>query len=303
MMLNSRSYLQYFERLKQLGMSMFEWKNLPETVDERFMELILFDEGKVLFFKDEELGYLTLQCAFDSQLDVYRNPIKRKPIAINGYNFDVRDKSNSVIIYNNYLRTNSVLDVMQFARRLYSIDRIIDVNVRAQKTPVLITASEGQRLTLLNVYEQYDGDEPVIFGDKNLDPKSVGVLKTDAPYVADKLYQLKVQYWNEALTYLGISNVNFQKKERLISDEVSRQQGGIIANRYSRLQARRQAAEKINEMFGLEIEVNFRDDFREIDDEFIIEGETGGDEITTMVKDMRSNYTGVGGQIARKMGL
>ena len=147
-----------------------------------------------------------------------------------------------------------------FARRLYNLDRIIDVNANAQKTPVLVRASEKQRLTMLNLYKQYDGNEPFIFGDKNLDMNSLTVLKTDAPFIADKIYQLKTQIWNEALTYLGISNITINKKERLITDEVIRAQGGTVASRYSRLETRQEAAEKINEMFGTDIKVEYRED-------------------------------------------
>ena len=147
------------------------------------------------------------------------------------------------------------------------MDRIIDVNANAQKTPVLIACTEQERLTMQNLYKEFDGNAPVIFGDKNLNTKGLSVLKTDAPYVADKLYTLKTQIWNEALTYLGISNINVQKKERLITDEVTRNQGGTIASRYSRLEARREAVEKINAMFGLDIEVNYREDFQQVGDD------------------------------------
>ena len=47
----------------------------------------------------------------------------------------------------------------------------------------------------------------------------------------------------------------------MITDEVNRLQGGTIASRYSRLQARRQACEEINRMFDLDIWVNYREDF------------------------------------------
>ena len=167
--------------------------------------------------------------------------------------------------------------VRNYATRLWNLDRVIDVNANAQKTPILIKASEQQKLTLENVYMQYDGNEPVIFGDKQLDTTGFTVLKTDAPYIADKIYQLKTQYWNECLTRLGISNVNIQKKERLISDEVTRAMGGVIASRYSRLEMRRQAADAINRMFGLNVEVDYREDYRQTDDEFMIEGMTGED--------------------------
>lgn len=262
--LNNYTYLQYLNRLTELSISMFEWKNLPETVDPRYIELRLFESGRVVFFRDDTIGELCLDCVPQDRLDVYGNPVLRRAYSkYNSYNLLLKE-SNSVIIWNNYLHTNSILDVKMFARRLYNLDRIIDVNANAQKTPVLVQADEKQRLTMLNVYKEYEGNSPVIFGDKNLDINGLKVFNTNAPFVADKIYQLKTQIWNEALTYLGISNINIQKKERLITDEVTRNQGGTIASRYSRLESRREAVEKINKMFGLNIEVNYREDFQQV---------------------------------------
>lgn len=267
MVLNNLTYRQYLNRLTELAISMFEWKNLPDTVDARYLELHLFETGCMVYFKDEVIGDLCLDCIVQGRLDVYGNPLLRR--AYSGYNNyqKLLKYNNSVIIWNNYLHGNSILDVEMFARRLYNIDRIIDVNANAQKTPVLLQGTEKQRLTLLNLYKEYDGNAPFIFGDKNLDINSLKSFSTNAPYVCDKLYQLKTQIWNEALTYLGISNINIQKKERLITDEVTRNQGGTIASRYSRLESRRQAVEKINDMFGTNIEVNYREDFQQVGDD------------------------------------
>ena len=277
---NNATYLQYYMHLAELAMSMFEWKNLPPTVDARFLELTLFEDGQIVFFKDEELGYLCLQCAVNGGFNVYRIPTNRRAYASNGYQKNLTE-NDSVIIYNNFLRTNSMLDVRNFAERLYNIDRAIDVNINAQKTPILIKCDEQQRLTMLNTYQQYDGNQPVIFGDKALNTNAFQVLNTGAPLVADKLYTLKTQLWNECLTYLGISNINVQKKERLITDEVTRNQGGTIASRYARLEARRQACDQINRMFGLNVECNYREDYRDItlDVEYGIgtDSEGGGD--------------------------
>ena len=260
--MNNYTYMQYAYRLMELSISMFEWKNLPEGIDERFLDMVLFTDGHAVFFKDDELGdYLALQCLINGKLNVYRIPIKRRAFAVNGYQKQLTDK-DSVIIFNNMLHTNSWLDVKMFAKRLYNLDRIIDVNANAQKTPILIKGNEQQRLTLNNLYKEYDGNAPVIFADKSLDMNALQVLSTQAPYVADKIYQLKTQIWNEALTYLGISNVSFQKRERMVSDEVTRSQGGTVASRYSRLNARRQACEQINKMFGLNIECDFREDYQ-----------------------------------------
>lgn len=270
--LNNANFKQYYNRLTELSISMFEWQNLPDTVDPRFLELTLFSDGQAVFFYDEDIGYLALQNILGGKLNVYRVPIERRAYAVNGYQKVLSDK-DSVIIYNNYLHSNSRLDVEMFARRLYNLDRAIDVNANAQKTPVLIQCDETQRLTMVNLYKKFDGNEPVIFGDKNLNPNNVKVLKTDAPYVADKLYQLKTQIWNEALTYLGISNINITKKERLITDEVTRNQGGTIASRYSRLEARREACKAINKMFGLDIWCDYREDYQALSETVVEQGD------------------------------
>lgn len=261
---NNLSYMQYLNRLTELSVSMFEWKNLPPTVDARYLELHLFETGSMVYFDDDVIGNLCLDCLPSGRLDVYGNPVLRR--AYSGYNNyqKLLKESNSVIIWNNYLHTNSILEVKMFARRLYNLDRIIDVNANAQKTPVLIQGTEQQRLTLQNLYKDFDGNSPFIFGDKNLDLNSLKCLQTGAPYVCDKLYNLKQMYWNEALTYLGINNNGAQKRERMLAIESSQAQGGTISSRYSRLQSRREAVEKINAMFGTNIEVNYREDFMSI---------------------------------------
>lgn len=294
---NSRTYALYLERFAELSMSMFEWKNLPDSIDPRYLEKVLFTNGSAVFFMDEDLdtdmtgerqgSYLALPVAMNGRWDVYNIPMYRRAYATNSYQKELSYK-DSVIIYNNMIRTNSVLMCRQYAERLWNLDRIIDVNANAQKTPVLITASEPQRLTMLNLYQKWDGNEPVIFGDDNLDIQNIKSIQTGAPYVADKIYQLKTEIWNEALTYLGINNINYQKKERMISDEVIRNQGGTIASRYSRLESRREACDKINEMFGLNIDVDYREDYREMDDEIVFSGETGDQGMDVAAIDLRT---------------
>lgn len=282
LLMNNYTWRQYFDRLQQLSMVMFKWEGLPSTVDPRFLERTLFNKGDCIFFKDELLdlvegergSFLTLPSANYGEFNVYNIPKSRRAYASNGYNKDLTDK-DSVIIYNNYLRTNNRLDVEMFAKRLYNIDRAIDVNANAQKTPILLMCDEKERLSYLNMYKEYDGNAPVIKGTTGVDLNGFQVLKTDAPYVADKLYELKTNIWNEALTYLGITNVSYQKRERMITDEVSRMLGGTYASRYSRLLARQEACEQINRMFGLNVSVEYRDEIEQISD---LESEESEDE-------------------------
>lgn len=264
---NNAAWIYYFNRLTELAVSMFKWTGLPETVDERFLELVLFSDGHAVFFEDEA-GYLALRCALGGQWNVYNIPEERHAYSNGDTNFNrTLTSSDSVIIYNNLLHINTRPDIAQFADKLWDLDRTIEVNARAQKTPVLLSCDETQRLTLKNMYKEFDGNAPVIFGDKELNPNTIKAISTGAPYVADKLYELKTQIWNEALTYLGIPNVSVTKKERLITDEVQRNQGGTIASRNSRLLARQQACEQINQMFGLNVWCDFREYSNENDSE------------------------------------
>ena len=275
---NEWSAIYYLNRLTELAMAMFEWKNLPDTIDWRFLEYTLYYDGKALFFYEDGIkNYVITKCAMSGKMNFYRVPNKRRAYADNGYQHNFTEK-DSIVIFNNMLRLPSYSAMTFYARKLWEIDRVIDINIKAQKTPVLILANEDERLTMKNVYMQYDGNSPFIFGSKNMGLKdNITVLKTDAPYLADKLMEQKNQIWNEAMTYLGISNVSYQKKERLISDEVTRSMGGTIASRQSRLEMRKEACDQINKMFGLNIDVDYREDYREFESEEMSESNDNED--------------------------
>lgn len=254
---NDSTFIDYNQQLTELALNVFEWINLPDTVDERYLEYNLFYKGYCLYFRDEIIGDMCLPCTIGGELDVYTIPIMRQAFAVNGYQ-KFCYPNDSVIIFNNYLHTPTAYTVERYALRCAAIQRIIDVNVNAQKTPILITCSEQQRLTMENVFMQYDGNKPVIFAADTFDADQIKVLKTDAPYVSDKLKILQHQTWNEALTFLGIENSNEDKRERLVSSEVGSNYGNVEAQRNVMLNSRKNACEKINKLFGTSISVRFR---------------------------------------------
>lgn len=260
--LNNETYIMYYNMLTSLAINMFEWKGLPDSVDPRFIEWVLYHDGYGVYFNDEILGNLFLQARIGGPLSVYRIPTRRCAYATNGYNKEL-GTNDSVIVYNNFIHTNTRRTIQQYALRLYEVQRAIDVNVKQQKTPLIIKCSENQRLTLKNFYMQYDGNEPFIFGDKNLDLDDVKVINTDSPYVSDKLEILKQQILNHAYNYIGIESSSSAKKERLTLQESNQLLGNVTAYRYARLNARREAAEQINEMFGTHITVDFRESVKE----------------------------------------
>ena len=293
---NVNSFIKYRDQLMELGMTMIGWdfskisKEKRQFLNQRQIEYHEYFKGATIFFEDKELGaYLCLPVILGGEFDLDDTPKKRVAYAKNGYRKEL-DETNSVIIYNNYLRKPSCYTVNHYANRLADLENAIDVNCKAQKTPVAIICDENERLSMENLYEKYEGNYPFIFGERDLDLKGIRAIQTGAPFVADKMYQIKMQIWNEALTHLGISNISYQKKERLVSDEVIRNMGGTIASRYSRLEVRRDAVDKIKDIFGIEIDVDFREDFRQTDDENIITNESEGEnkEVIPMVTDLRT---------------
>lgn len=257
--LTQMTIMDYYRRLRMLAVSMFDWKGLPESVNIRYLEASLFETGRCLFFKDKSekgLSYLALKCTIAKELNVYMEPTNF--IAISNNYSQEYSISDSVLIRNNYDSLPTAVTVMLFSQRLGNAERSIDVNVNAQKTPVLILVDDKQRLTLKNIYSQYEGNEPVIFGNSTINPNLFTVLKTDAPFVADKLMLYKHNILNECLTFLGINNANTDKKERLITDEAQANNQVISASADAMLATRQQAAEQINKMFGLNITVQLR---------------------------------------------
>ena len=256
----------YRDRLTDIALSCVKWKNLPEEIDPRFLEWCLFYDGMAIFFKDDITEkFVCIQVMPSGQFNMYRIPKERTAYAVNGYQNSDLNEHNSVIIYNNLLRKPSVQDIEIYAKKLTNIDLTLNVNVNGQKTPIAIICDETQRLTFQQLYQNYAGNMPFIFGDKGLNLDNVKSINTQADYKGEELNKLKTDIWNEALTYLGVSNVQYQKKERINTEEINRSMGGAFASRRSRIKARQNAVEEINKMFGLSIEVDFEDEVDKID--------------------------------------
>lgn len=157
-----------------------------------------------------------------------------------------------------------------FAYRLYEAERSSDVNIKNQKYPYIILTDDKQLFTLKQMYQKLDGNEPVIFGDKkNINPDNIKTIKTESPFIADKLQEYKKEIFNEALTFLGINNIMTEKKERLISDEANSNNELINLNLQSYLAPRQYACEQFNKKFGLtgtdkEISVRVRSDLKNV---------------------------------------
>lgn len=264
--LNTETFEDYYSRLRLLALTMFEWENLPDSMDARYLEESLYYFGLACFCPDKFLGWLSLPCLPSAELNIYGEAIKYTVYSRHTDYSKTYDRDEIVLVRNNLQRIPTDLTVRLFARRLYEAERAIDVNIKSQKTPVLITCTDKQRLTLKQVYQKYDGNEPVIFGDKNLDISGINVLKTDSPYVADKIIQYKQNVWSEFLSFIGVNNTPYEKSAQLVSDEINANNQMLMLSAETMLNTRKYACEKFNEKTGYNIEVKLRtyDDFAEM---------------------------------------
>ncbi len=273
-LMNNRTYTDYFYRLSLISSSVFKWHNLPNGIDEKWIERYLFTEGRCLFFHDKTLGYMVTKCADFGNLNPYNEPVKVSPFATNYTGGELTNHEDCVIIRNNDMMLPTLPTIELFAYRLAEISRTIDININAQKTPFVILCTDKQKLSMKHVYSQVTGNEPVIYGDKTLDIDGVKVLNTNAPIVFDKLQIQKHAIWNECMTFLGINNANMDKRERLVDDEVQANNEQIEICADVMLKARERACEEINKIFKLETPVTVERRKIKITEDMLKEGVT-----------------------------
>lgn len=278
-LVNDLTYIDYLERFKKIAMSIFEWVNLPDSMDARYIERCLYYLGMASLLKTELYGFINTKCTAGGDWNIYGLPTELNCYSYS-FNEDRRlysglneinpasDTEEAILVMNNWERIPTASTMELFAFRLYEAQRTCDINIKAQRTPVLLTADENTRFSMKNVYEQYDGNAPVIFGRKGqLSRDSIQAIKTDAPFIANDIMLYKKEIWNEALTFLGVNNL-FEKRERLVTGETNSNNEVINLNLMSYLAPRKLACKQFNEKFGLTgakaIDVKVRSDLDNI---------------------------------------
>lgn len=276
-LLNRDTFDYYFNYFFNYAINMFEWLNLPDTIDERYLEIMLHTLGYVCFFKDNSLGgmiktkdeiglpdyleekdiYLCLNASIGGRMNIYNYPTNYHINTPSGYHTE-RSKNDAVIIYNNRMHVPTTRPLEILAYRITRIERTIDVNLCNLKHPYVFAIPESQRLSFEQLWNETNDFKEKIVVDSKMDLSGATVLNTNVENSTLDLYDLKKQYIYEALTFLGINNANTDKKERLITNEVEANNEQLYMSRQVMLDSRKEACKQINEMFGLNIDVRFR---------------------------------------------
>lgn len=261
---NRQAALEFMYRRQLMGkcISRFTWEGLPNGIDPRFIETTIFNNGYSVFYYDSffEL-FMAMPATVSGPLDIQDNPTGYRVTRNGVYSRDVA-ASDSVCIWGNQVRIPEIDVVISYAARLAQIDRTIEIDLLNERNPMIVACSQDQRLTVQNLISKiYDG-EPVVWGTENLAVDNlasmIGVFPLNQNAGAGavssiKHMESKAKIWGEALTMLGIMNVNSEKRERMVVEEAAGNSGQVLASRESFMKPRQLACEQINEKFGLQV--------------------------------------------------
>lgn len=250
-LLNDLTFRKLFEKYKLVAINQFEWEWNKEAVSpdltEQIIEEYLFTHGKAIFFRDGDMLCMCLEAQDGHQMNVYGKPLHYNAI---GFGYDKTYRADEcVIIENNKLRLPTKGFLLFYINKIAEAERTADVNVKACKTPVIITCDDNDVLTFKRIFQQVDGNVPAIFADKGLNVDAISALDTKAKFMGNELRDYIKGVENDLLTFLGVNNPAVDKKERLLTDEVNSNNELIDEFFQLQLEARERACEAINEMF------------------------------------------------------
>lgn len=255
-LLNDLTFKVIYDKYKLITMNAFKWEGLPDGIQERHIERELFATGKAIFFRDPQMSYMVLKAQDGNGLNPYGDPLTYRAIGLN-YNksYDVDD---CVIIENNKLRLPTEPFINFYAVKLAEAERTMDVNIKANKTPVIVLCDDKDVLSFKSIFRQIDGNVPAIYADRSINIEAIKALDLKAKFLGNELMDYKKTVENELLTFLGINNTPHEKKERLITDEATSNNQLIDSFFELQLEARQRACDEINEKYGLNVTVEKR---------------------------------------------
>lgn len=249
-LLNDLTFRVLYDKFKLIAMNAFRWENLPDGILERHIERELFNHGKAIFFRDELMGYMVLECSDTGRQNVYGDPLSYHAIG-HGYS-KIYGVDDCVIIENNKLRIPTEQFIMFYVNKLAEAERTMDVNIKASKTPVIVLCDDKDVLSFKKLISDVDGNVPAIYADKGLNIDGIKALDTKANFIGNEIMTYKNSVENELLTFLGKNNANTDKRERLITDEANANNQLIESFLELQLEARERACDEINAKYQLE---------------------------------------------------
>lgn len=257
-------YTHNMERLLNIVLAQFDWKGLPDTVDRWYLEMCLAFYGTAAMYKAKDTDLLFASNYTAQGLTMYGYPAHIRGVTNGGYDIvtgmstggtiDV-EPGEFVVLYDTMTRTPlwKTLDI--YAKMLTKVSLAIDLNLQQQYRPYILvgnTDNKALRKTFETFLDGVASYEPALFS--TMDPDDIKTIDLNVPYKGMELEQQRQAIWADAMSELGIT-IGTTKKERMLGDEIATNREADLSQLNSRLKNRKEFAEKINEKFDLDVEV------------------------------------------------
>lgn len=256
-LLNDLTYRTHYDKNRLICLNEHEWSGLPEGIEARHIERLLFNPGYAIFFRDPAMSYMVLEGHSDGRLNVNGDPLGYRVHGV-GYQRKL-NADECVVIRNNLLALPTEPFIMHYVNKITEAERTMDVNIKACKTPVIFACDDKDVLTFKRIFQQVDGNTPAIFADRGLNLDSIQAFLTGVKFMGNELMDYKRAVESDLLTFIGQNNTPVDKKERLITDEAQANDQLIQSFADLQLEARKKACKEINAKFGLSISVRRRE--------------------------------------------
>ncbi len=266
---HNRAYMLFMQRFLNIFLNRFELKNLPEetariTCYNNNQERFQFFAPAVSIFKDGALGVQVLPVmSWNSERDIAGFPLEWEVTAGNGYKKKL-NRDNAVLMYNDMAFTVPFIHLLYELSFMVDIDNTHRQNLFALRQPILMEITEDEKKSAAKFVDNLRDFADIIkvrvretergMKDKT-GPFDMKVFNSGATIIGDELNKDFVNFENRALTYLGINNVTFEKKERMLTGELSQNDQLVQSNFTNALTCRKNAWELANKMFGTSVEV------------------------------------------------
>lgn len=274
--LNNFTFIDFFDRLKRVATSIFKWKNLPETMNERWLELCLFYKGMAGILKHDNYGIINTEASWSGNIDIYGLPtlvycystsfFSEQRVRYDGkvsieelskiYGIQNDNLKEAILVMNNIDMQPTFIAMELFAYRLYKVQRTIDINLDLIKKPFIIGCNEQDKLSMQKFMMDVENNQNMIFATADFDPSnSIKIFDLNVNNHIEELENEKRAILSEALTTLGVNSILVDKAERLISDEGKKDNEFINYNLQYYWKQRKEACEQFNKLFKPEKEI------------------------------------------------
>lgn len=267
---NVRSYSKNLDMLLSLAMNRFRWEGLPNTCDSRFLERSLHRNGIASISFDTRTPDIwdSLIAMSEGEFNKYGIPTRWRAI---GYNpkdtgYEVTPDNGELVFYS-WSRAGIWSGLELFARKLTHYERTEDINLAHQQKPIVfVVPDRSKKLEVSNIMQQTLGGEPAIL----INRAGMGMIEeitkidTQVPFIAEDLALAKKNVMFDALMWLGIPHLAFEKGERMIEDEARANTAPTNIMLLNCLNARRDACKRLREKWPnvfSDLNVYFNDDF------------------------------------------